>query len=77
MDGAPPQSLPVPPGGDVDKGPIINAFAWWTTVVTLVLVALRIYTHTRIIRTRFSWDDWHLMLAEVSTLARPQASSHN
>jgi hypothetical protein len=46
-------------------GPIIIATMWAETGITLVFVALRLYTRIRINRT-VGWDDYLISLASVS-----------
>ena len=46
-------------------GPIIVAIMWAETGITLLFVALRLYTRIRINRT-VGWDDYLISLASVS-----------
>jgi hypothetical protein len=48
-------------------GPIIIATMWAETGISLVFVALRLYTRIRINRT-VGWDDYLISLASVSDI---------
>lgn len=54
-----------PPDGDLDKGPIFLTVTLITATIALVVVGLRVYVRTKIIRA-VGWDDWMIILAMVS-----------
>ena len=55
-----------PPGGDHNKGPTFLAVSTTTTtVIAFVLVCLRIYVRTRVVRA-VGWDDWMIIIAMAS-----------
>lgn len=65
MNSIPPESLPAPANGHENQGTLINAFAWWTTVVAFTFVAFRLYTTLAIVKARLWFDDWHILAAMV------------
>ena len=54
-----------PPDGDLNKGPIFLIVTLITATIALILVGLRMYVRTKIIRA-VGWDDWMIILAMVS-----------
>ena len=54
-----------PPDGDLNKGPIVLTVTLITAIIALILVGLRMYVRTKIIRA-VGCDDWTIILAMVS-----------
>ena len=60
-----PTTLEPPRDGNVDTGDVLIAVAIATFVPALLMVLLRMYTRTRIVRS-IGWDDWIMVPAIVS-----------
>lgn len=58
-----------PPGGDRNTGPEQEAVSGLFMSISIVLVILRFYVRTRIVK-KLWWDDFFLMLGMVRTLIK-------
>ena len=54
---------PPPPGGDVDRGPIVYGLYWAFWAVSTVVLTLRFWARIRI--RALGWDDWAMLAAWV------------
>ena len=57
-------AVPVPIGGNQDRGPQYVTIAWAECILASVFVALRFYTRLVYIK-RIEWDDWFILLTLV------------
>ena len=64
MSGSP--TPPVLPGGDQNKGPVVETVTWVFTSLALITVFLRLLTRLRITRNP-GWDDFWIVLAMVGS----------
>lgn len=61
------EALPPPSGGDQDRGPALMAM-WWTELsISIIMVAMRMYSHYRL--KNVGVDDWFMVTALVGKLA--------
>lgn len=64
-------SATAPPGGDINKGPLVLALAIVSTSLALLAVGTRIFVRVKIVRS-VGWDDYAIVVAVVSTSAPVQ-----
>lgn len=57
-------SLPVPQGGDRDRGGSLMAMFWTEVPIAIIVVAMRIYSRFKIKATGI--DDWVMVITLVS-----------
>lgn len=58
--------MPKPPGGDVDRSPVVLGVYWAEAVVAIIMVSLRMYA--RRLTHAIGWDDWTMLIALVRSL---------
>ena len=64
-------SVEAPAGGDENRTSVLLGVTWSFTTVSLIFVALRIYSRVRHLN-RLWWDDLFIVLGEVSWTSRSQ-----
>jgi len=57
-----------PPGGDINKGPLVLGLCTVSTSLGLAAVVTRMFVRVRIVRN-VGWDDYAILVAAVSTSA--------
>ena len=63
---------PPPPGGDVDRGPIVYGTYWAFFAISTVVLALRFWARLKI--RALGWDDWAMAVAVVGGPSLRRAS---
>lgn len=56
MPSLPPDQVPAPPEGNVDKGPLINIFDAWIVALDVIVIILRFVTRIFITEPKIWWE---------------------
>jgi hypothetical protein len=59
-------SATAPPGGDINKGPLVLTLVTVTTSLALIAVGTRTFVRVTIVRN-VGWDDYAIIVGVVST----------
>ena len=73
MSTKPPAQVPAPPQGDEFLGLLLNIFTAWTVGLTVIIVALRLFTRIRLVESKLWWDDYFISAAMVRMSEVPSA----